>query len=218
MFKPAANLGLLCQGPPRGTNITFTDPTRWLGEAAGGGAESDSDPDEAMATVLARFLDAYGPATREDLARWLGITPKAARLALAAHAETLAEVRVEGQAAWMTPEGAVAAAAADPPEGVHLLPGFDPYVLAPLSHRAHTIPEGRIPDVSRKAGWISPVLLVDGRVAGTWESSTSSDVTTITITPFRRLPTAVVTSARRHARERYTPLLGPDLRVEVVEA
>jgi hypothetical protein len=213
VFKPAANRGLLCQGPPRRGNITFTDPERWLGTA--GGAGPDPDPDEAMAAVLARFLDAYGPATREDLARWLGVTPKAARLALAAHADGLAEVRVEGHAAWMTPAGAAAAAEAGPAEGVYLLPGFDPYVLAPISHRAHTIPEGRVERVSRAAGWISPVLLVDGRIAGTWEPEVADGVTNVTITPFARLSAPVVRAARAHLEQRYAAVLGPDLRLAV---
>jgi hypothetical protein len=213
VFKPAANRGLLCQGPPRDGNITFTDPDRWLGAAAGSGP--DPDPDEAMAAVVARFLDAYGPATREDLARWLGVAPKAARLALAAHADVLAEVRVDGRAAWMTPAGAAAAAAAGPAEGVYLLPGFDPYVLAPISHRAHTIPEGRVQQVSRSAGWISPVLLVDGRVAGTWEQVVADGVTTVTITSFAQLPARVVRAARAHLEQRYAATLGPDLRLAV---
>ncbi len=212
VFKPAANRGLLCQGPPRNGNITFTDPARWLGPDGTGG---DADPDAAMATVLARFLDAYGPATREDLARWLGVTPRAARLVLAAHAGGLAEVRVEGQAAWMTPRGADEAAAAGPPDGVYLLPGFDPYVLAPISHRAHTIPDGHLDQVSRAAGWISPVLLVDGRIAGTWEPEARGTTTTVTITPFTKLPAQVVKAAEEHLQHRYAAVLGGNLRVAV---
>ncbi len=212
VLKPAANRGLLCQGPPRSTNVTFTDPDRWLGGERHG---SEPDPDAAMAVVLARFLDAYGPATRDDLARWLGVTPKAARQVLVAHGGDLAEVDVEGHRAWMTPAGAAAATAAGPPRGVHLLPGFDPYVLAPLSHRAHTIPAGRVDAVSRSAGWISPVLLVDGRIAGTWEAERSGDATTVTITPFAALPTAVVDAARTHLEQRYPQVLGPRLRLAV---
>jgi hypothetical protein len=212
VFKPSANRGLLCQGPPRNGNITFTDPARWLGLDGTGG---DADPDAAMATVVARFLDAYGPATREDLARWLGVTPKAARLVLAAHADGLAEVRIEGQAAWMTPRGADGAAAAGPPDGVYLLPGFDPYVLAPISHRAHTIPDGHLDQVSRAAGWISPVLLVDGRIAGTWEPETRGTATTVTITPFTKLPAQVVKAAGEHLQHRYAAVLGGELRVAV---
>ena len=112
--------------------------------------------------MLARFLDVNGPATRDDLARWLGVTPKEARVLLAAHADGLVEVDVDGSTAWMTPAGAGAAAEAGAPEGVLLLPGFDPWVLAPISHRAHTIPEGHVDDVSRKAGWISPVCWSTG--------------------------------------------------------
>jgi hypothetical protein len=218
VLKPAANRGLLCQGPPREGNVTFTDPTRWL---RGDGAEPDGlaepDPDDAMAAVLHRFLDAHGPATRDDLARWLGVTPKAARLVLAAHAEGLVEVTVEGHRAWMTAAGAAAAADARPTGGVHLLPGFDPYVLAPVSHRAHTIPDGRLDEVSRKAGWISPVLLVEGRVAGTWEPQRTGDTTTVTVTPFATLDAAVVVAARARLEERYTVVLGDDLRLVVAD-
>jgi hypothetical protein len=212
VFKPAANRGLLCQGPPRDGAITFTDPARWLGLDPSAGAP---DPDTAMRAVLARFLDANGPATRDDLARWLGVPPKAARLLLAAHAGTFVEVDVEGQAAWMTPAGAEAAASSGPATGVYLLPGFDPYVLAPISHRAETIPEGRVDAVSRAAGWISPVLLVDGRIAGTWEPSSGVDGTTVTVTPFAELPKAVVAAAREHLAARYKGVLGERLQLVV---
>ena len=216
VFKPAANRGLLCQGPPRDGNITFTDPARWLGVELPGG--TGAEPDRSSASVgdlLARFLDAHGPATREDVARWLGVTPKEARLLLAAHAESLAEVSVAGAKAWMTPAGARAATRSGPAEGVYLLPAFDPYVLAPISHRTHTIPKGRVDDVSRAAGWISPVLLVDGRVAGTWESASDGGTTVVTLTPFAKLPRRVVTAARDHLATRYASQLGSDLRLTV---
>jgi hypothetical protein len=215
VFKPAANRGLLCQGPPQGTSITFTDPARWLSLDGKDGRHADPDPEAATGEVLARFLDAYGPATRDDLARWLGVTPKAARQALASHADALVEVDVEGHRAWMTPAGATAAAASGPAEGVYLLPGFDPYVLAPLSQRAHTIPAGRVEAVSRAAGWISPVLLVDGRVAGTWEPTVNGAATTVAVTPFARLPKRVVAAAEDHLASRLAPTLGSDVRLRV---
>ena len=212
VFKPAANQGLLCQGPPRGNATTFTSPDAWLAGGPGD-ASAEPDPDEAAVTVLARFLDVNGPATRDDLARWLGVTPKAARVLLAAHADGLVEVDVDGSTAWMTPAGAAAAAKAGAPEGVLLLPGFDPWVLAPISHRAHTIPEGHVDDVSRKAGWISPVLLVDGRVAGTWEVGVDAGVTTVTVSPFETLPKRVVTAVRRTLAEPGLVAGGADLRI-----
>ena len=212
VFKPAAAQGLLCQGPPRDGNITFVDPVRWLGKKA---TRPAPDPDEAVAAVLARCLDAYGPATVQDVARWLGVQPKPARLLLARHADSLVQVDLAGQKAWLTPDGAAAIAGAAPPEGVWLLPGFDPYVLAPISHRAEIIPARKVDAVSRTAGWISPVLLVDGRIAGTWEPSTARGVTTVTVTPFAKLPKRVVTAARAHLEARYPPVFGDKLRLAV---
>jgi hypothetical protein len=195
---------------------TFTSPERWLAGGPGD-ASVDPDPDEAVATVLTRFLDANGPATREDIARWLGVSSKAARLLLGAHADDLVEVDIQGATAWMTPRGAAAAAAAGVPDGVLLLPGFDPWVLAPISHRAHTIPDGHVDDVSRAAGWISPVLVVDGRVAGTWGPATQDGVTTVTVTPFAaRLPKRVVAAAEQHLAAAYAAAFPGGLRLAVV--
>jgi hypothetical protein len=212
VFKPAAAQGLLCQGPPRDGNITFVDPVRWLGKKA---TRPAPDPDEAVAAVLARCLDAYGPGTVEDVARWLGVQPKPARRLLDRHADSLIQVDLAGQKAWLTPEGATAIAGAAPADGVWLLPGFDPYVLAPISHRAEIIPAGKVDTVSRTAGWISPVLLVDGRIAGTWEPSTARGVTTVTVTPFAKLPKRVVTAARAHLEARYPPVFGDKVRLAV---
>ena len=214
VFKPAANRGLLCQGPPRRGNITFTDPERWLGTA--GGTGPDPDPDEAMAAVLARFLDAYGPATREDLARWLGVTPKAARLALAAHADE------PGRGARRGTRGMDDARRARPrpprparPRACTCSPGSTPTCSPPSATGRTRSRRGASNGCPAPAGWISPVLLVDGRIAGTWEPEVADGVTTVTITPFARLPAPVVRGARAHLEQRYAAVLGPDLRLAV---
>ena len=64
----------------------------------------------------------------------------------------------------------------DAPEGageetVLLLPAFDPYVVgAPRGEDAVLAPEHRA-RVSRPQGWISPTLVVNGRIEGVWEPS-----------------------------------------------
>ncbi|MGH9119764.1 MAG: winged helix DNA-binding domain-containing protein [Acidimicrobiales bacterium] len=207
VLKPAANQGLLVQGPPVGGNVTFVDPSRWLGRPI-----TAADPHASMATVVDRFLDVNGPATHEDLARWLGVQPKQARQIIGEHADRVEAVSVDGPKAWMTARGAAAAGAVRPKRSVYLLPGFDPYVLAPISHRRHTIPDGRIDEVSRRAGWISAVLLVDGRIAGTWTTEpagTEGGPATVTVTPFVELRDDVADAAARHLATRYRHLLGP---------
>jgi hypothetical protein len=47
------------------------------------------------------------------------------------------------------------------------------------------------PKVSRTAGWISAVLLVDGRVAGTWTHTLATQKLRLAIEPFQKLSAKV---------------------------
>jgi len=164
-----------------------------------------------MRIVVERFLDANGPATIADFARWFGVDPKTGRELMTPVLENLVPVAIEGYQGWLTKRGAKAAARTDPGQGAHLLPGFDPYTLAPLSHREHIIPKGKIDEVSRAAGWIAPVILENGRIVGTWES----DSGTITLQPFGKLPKKTISALADHVEERYHGLLGKSIAVTV---
>lgn len=182
VLKPAANRGLLCFGPDRDRNVTFVRPDEWLGDTG-----PAPEPDEAMRVVLRRFLDAYGPATPADVARWFGEREPFGRRLLARNADDLVVADVDGHRGWLTSAGAAALADHPTADGVVLLGGFDPYVLAPISHRDAIIPDGRLDQVSRTAGWISAVVLVDGIVEGTWTTATDGGDTQVVVTPFRAL-------------------------------
>ena len=213
VLKPAANRGLLCFGPDRGRNVTFVRPQDWLG-----GVGDEPDPDDALRAVLLRFLDAYGPATHTDFGRWFGSAEKPARELVAAHADELVVVEIDGTTAWVSPDGAEALARAAPATGVHVLGGFDPYVLAPLSHRAAIVPEGHIDDVSRTAGWISAVVLVDGFVAGTWTAQETADGTIVQVDPFAPLtPDITAALSDRAADLGVRGLLTPPVAVRVLD-
>ena len=70
--------------------------------------------------------------------------------------------------------------AADAGGAVRLLPAFDQYVVAaPRDERACPAPER----VYRPGGWFSPVLLVDGVMAGVWTLEDG----VLTIEPFAPL-------------------------------
>ena len=49
-----------------------------------------------------------------------------------------------------------------------LLPAFDQFVLGPGTRDEHVLAPARRGAVSRAAGWISPVVVAGGRVAGVW--------------------------------------------------
>jgi hypothetical protein len=68
--------------------------------------------------------------------------------------------------------------------------GFDPFVVG-AGLRDQLIPPAHLKRVSRTAGWISPVVLVDGRVAGVWTSSRTGNRLRVTVDPFDRPGPAV---------------------------
>ena len=183
MLKPAAFHGYLCSGPPRGQNVTFVRPDRWLGKWKVPKAES------AWAEIVRRYLLAYGPADRNEFARWWGMQPAAAGRVLKASGEELSEVSIEGHNALMLTESLPGLSRAPARLPVRLLAGFDPYIVGTRPREA--LVEKRFEAlVYRQAGWISPVLLVDGRAAGVWKHERSAGHMEVTLKPFRKLSAA----------------------------
>ena len=162
-LKPAAYAGFLAFGPNRGRNVTFVQPERWLGAPL-----DRPEPDEALRELFLRYLRAYGPATHEDFARWWGGDSAPARRILKSLGDEVEPVEAEGREAWLLAADADPIRSLDPPRSVHLLPNFDVYTLHYRPREAF-LPEGVYDRVYRTAGWISPVVLYDGAVAGVWE-------------------------------------------------
>jgi Winged helix DNA-binding domain len=161
LLKPLAWRGEVCFGPTRDGRVTFTRP-RWSGLV---------DADEAAPLVINSYLRAYGPATFDGLAAWLGGAVDKRRLRgwFNGLGDRLAEVEVDGRLAYVLGEDVAELVATKPTGAVRLVPAFDQYVLGPGTGDPRVIPPGRRAAVSRQAGWISPVVLVDGAIRGTWE-------------------------------------------------
>jgi hypothetical protein len=183
MLKPAAFHGYLISGPPRGQSVTFVRPDRWLGEW------NEPNGEEAWREILRRYLRAYGPASREEFARWWGMQPAPAGRVLKASGDGLAEVDVEGHRGWVLAEDLPALRKARLGATVRLLPGFDVYVAGTRPRKS--LVEKRFEDlVFRKAGWVSPVLLVGGRAAGLWRHERNRGRMELTVQPFSTLSAA----------------------------
>jgi hypothetical protein len=179
MLKPAAYEGKLCFGPSAGQKVTFTRPDAWLSVTG-----APHDPDTALREVTRRFLAANGPATREDYARWWGVTPAKAGRRIADLGDEVEEVAVDGEPRWTL---AGASAQAPEPSGlVRLVPAFDQYVVGATLHAGALLPsEDLRARVYRAQGWLSPVLLVDGRMEGVWRFERRGRRIAISIEPFR---------------------------------
>ena len=195
-LKPAAFRGSLIFGPSDGQKVRFTEPGAWLGK------QPAADPEASAVEAARRYLAVHGPATREDLARWWGVAPAPGGRLLKAMGDEVVEVDVEGAPMWMMAADAKDAAKGPRAKTVRLLPGFDQYVLAATLHADKLMPGERAdlrPLVYRNQGWISAVVLVDGRMAGVWRFERKGRRLPVEIEPF---PGVKVTKALRAAVER----------------
>jgi hypothetical protein len=142
-----------------------------------------ADPGAARVELVRRYLAAFGPAARADIAEWSGLRVREIEPSLDA-LEPLARFRDErGRELVDLPRAP--RPAADAPAPVRFVPRFDNLVL---SHRDRN---RVIADEHRGAviegGWVKSTFLVDGFVAGVWEVERGR----VVLEPFAPLPRAL---------------------------
>jgi uncharacterized protein YcaQ len=181
LLHPAAFQGNLCFGPSQGKNVTFVRPDKWLGEW------NEPSSEEALKTLVRRFIATYGPATHTDFAHWWGVEPNKARSIVTSLGSELEQVKFGGRIAWMRKHDVAQIRKTEPPGSVRLLPSFDSYIMF-YHPRELFVSEKHRPLVFRQeAGWVSPVLLIDGLAAGVWTHKRKGSRLEVRVAPFKRL-------------------------------
>ena len=169
----------LVRVPPSGTwsrrrADLFATAEWWLGP------ESRVAEEDGLRLLARRYLAAFGPAPRKDLASWAGVPPAWFDPVLASM--RLRRFRDErGEELLDLPGGPLPGA--DVPTPVRLLPTFDAVLLA-HARRTQILPEPyreRVFDVHLPHSVCT--FLVEGRVAGSWRYAGGR----LDVEPFERL-------------------------------
>jgi hypothetical protein len=170
--------GLVCYGPGEGNEVKFIRVDQWLPRLK---AITET---EARCVLLRKYLRAYGPASIHDFAHWSGISVKDCRAAFEHLKDEL--VMIEGEAIHTEDRDAFKHPKRDPTT-VNLLPIFDPYLLA-HSKKHHLVEDRYYKLVYRNQGWISAVILLEGKAAGTWSYKPAGSRLMVELDPFEKLP------------------------------
>ncbi len=206
LLKPAAFQGYLCFGPSQGQQVTFVRPDQWIG------AWHPVEPEQALQEIARRYLAAYGPATVDDFARWWGMEPSDAKRLFRSLADDVEAVDVEGWKASMLAVAIEQMQVLQAPRSVRLLPHFDPYVVALARQCQYLLPAEHKGRVYRPQGWISPVVLVDGRMAGVWDYDRQRSQIVVNVDMFAP-PTDEVRQDIAAEAQRLGSFLGADVQV-----
>jgi DNA glycosylase AlkZ-like len=172
-----AHAGLVC-GPessawrPHTAGGTYVPARNWLG------ADGASD-DIAAGRLVQRYLAAFGPASRADVAKWTGMARSVVDRGLAQL--ELRRFRDEHERELFDlPRAPLPSADTRAP--ARFLPRFDLFVLGHDDRRRALSDEHRAAVI--QGGEVTATFLVDGFVAGTW----SFEDERVRATPFEPLP------------------------------
>jgi hypothetical protein len=189
---------ILCFGPRRGKQATFTLLDEWVSPMR------KLDRDTALAELVVRYFNGHGPATLDDFVWWSGMKIGDARAGLAMVSERLESVTVNEKVHWMNPETPSLRKKAPI---VHLLPGFDEYLLGYRDRSASLHPADAQKIQPGSNGVFSSTIVIDGIVVGTWRRVLTKKAVKITTRSLRTL-TKKEAEALEEAKRRYCAFLG----------
>jgi hypothetical protein len=208
-LKQASFSGFVCFAPNEGAEVRFAHPATWLRKPP-----ARLDPDKAFVLLTKRYLGAYGPATARDLGHWWGINQGHAKRRLAAIGDVTTEVSIDGERYLMLTTDVADLAAAEPMNVVRLLPAFDQWVVC-ASRRVPALLDPKYRQlIYRLQGWVSPVLLVNGHMAGVWKHEHKGRTLSVEVSPFAKLPRWTRPHIAAEA-ERLAAFFGGDLKLTI---
>jgi DNA glycosylase AlkZ-like len=146
---------------PTGGPWTFGHRPAYVAAPAGPAVDHDA----ALARLIRRYLEGFGPTSAEDIAQFVLHKRSTIRTALAAM-DGLITVEGPGGVELVDVPGAPVPPG-DTPAPPRLMAMWDSTLLA-YADRRRLIPAEYRPLVVRRNGDVLPTLLVDGNVAGVW--------------------------------------------------
>jgi hypothetical protein len=190
-----AQTGVICFGAREGKQHTFALLDEWAPEAR------SLERDAALAELARRYMTSHGPATLQDLAWWSGLAIGDARAGIEMAKPHLEQEVLDGKIYWLP---ASPPTSTDAPSRAYLLPPYDEYTVAYKDRDAILDPT-----YAKQAGngIFSPVIVIDGRVVGTWKRSFKQKTAILTAHPFTELG-KTERRALELATQRYSEFLG----------
>jgi hypothetical protein len=195
----------ICSGPRAGKQFTYA----LFDERVRGALVLT--PEEARATLAARYVASHGPVTIRDFVWWSGLTVGEARRALESVSPALRRDAIGDDTYWSTAD--------EPPKGrrpvppVHLLPIYDEYFIAYRDRR----PTAALRPASAPADPMDSfanLLCIEGRFGGFWRRTMGPRAVAVELLPYRPLGRAHLAAAEQ-AAGRYAAFVGLPLDLSV---
>ncbi len=168
--------GLICSGPRRGKQFTYA----LLEERVVNARKLSWE--QALAKLALNYFTSHGPAQLEDFSWWSGLGVKDARDALDSIKSGLKQVKLDDKTYWLS------ARTKEPEQNspsAFLLSIYDEYTIA-YKDRSNISGARDIERMISRGNASTAVIILDGRVAGSWNKALKKNTVEIRLNPFRK--------------------------------
>jgi hypothetical protein len=201
---------LVCSGALRGKVQTYA----LLEERAPQARRLDRG--EALAELTRRYFTSHGPATVKDFRVWCSLSAADARLGLELVGSELERETLRDLTFWAGANESSVPAVVDPSPTVHLLQGYDEYIMGYTETKA-------LIDLSGSAGY-SPtdraiyvgVIVLDGQFIGNWKRTVGASEAVLHVQLVRPFNDAEH-KALQAAADRHGAFLGRTATIAIVD-
>lgn len=126
------------------------------------------DRDWALAQLTRRYFTSHGPASIADFTWWSNLTVPDAKRGLDISGSTLEALEVDDTAYWWAGDTSDPAAADDPSATIHLMQGYDEYIVGYRAPRTALNIEGLAPPAALVRPPFYHAIMLDGQLVGWW--------------------------------------------------
>ena len=187
LINTAAQDALICFGPRNGKQHTFVLLDEWIAQP------KERQPDEALAELTWRYFNSHGPATTHDFAWWSGLTLAEVKRGIEMQS-TLKCESIQDVNYWFNPESIITKIKSP---NVNLLSWFDEFIISYKDREAAFDPATKKFIGNPKNGIYTPVILIDGKIAGNWKRTISGTSVEVETAPFRTFTASEKTAVKR---------------------
>ncbi len=190
--------GLICSGPKRGKQLTYTLLETRVPAA------SVPDREEALQLLAQRYFKSHGPAQLADFAWWSGLSVKDAKAALEAISLGLEQTTMDQKTYYWLPDSRPVHRQIKP--FVYLMSIFDEYTIA-YKDRGALSDHGAMEKMFATGNAQTAVIILNGQVAGTWRKAINKNALDLKVTFFTKLKSKEQ-NALQVAIDRYSTFTG----------
>lgn len=164
--------------------------------------------DEALAELAKRYFTSHGPATLKDFIWWSGLSVADAKNGILLNENKLISEEINAQTYYIASSFKPQIAK----KTVHLLPAFDEFLIA-YKDRSASIHSDFYKHAFTNNGIFRPIIVVNGRVVGTWKRTVKNDQVSIEINFHQKTPKSFHSEIETEAQH-YADFLDKKLEVK----